>query len=175
MTTAIDESIPEFGLSPHAGRGPVQNTGCGEALIVLRSSLILTNSAVYHPGATDAINIRNVARISIWISFVIGALTNVIIRPYFMLTKTHATEYHMPMPLYTVAERVIDVAKAGHLETEYTLTATANVIIPLINPGAEWFRLSVQGTFGGAAGSLLYLAYTRSYLPHHISDGVPAA
>lgn len=179
VTPRIDSGIPNFGLAPSASGGAVQNSGCGEAPILDRASLVLTENPVFYPGASaspgaNSINIQNCARISIWLQFTKGSLTNVILRTYFTLTQTATVLFHMPMPIFTAGSRVLDVAKASHLETEYTLTASGNVIIPIINPGAQWFRYSVEGT-GTVTNSFLVAYHSRSFLPHHIGDGIPAS
>lgn len=171
---SIDEGTPPFGLAIAADGSPVQNTGCGEAPVLDRASLILTTDPVYYPGSADAINIQNCSRISIWADFTIGSLTNVIIRTYFMRTKINAVEFYMPLPLYTAGSRTVGIGKASHTVTQYTLTASGKVIIPIINPGAQWFRYSVEGT-GTVTSSLLVLYHARSFLTHHVGEGIPVA
>ena len=166
-------NMPNLGLGQTAEGGYAQNTGAGEAPISLRSGILTTNE-VYFPGATDAINIRGVARISLWISFVQGSLTNIILRPSFAKTKIDNTNFREVLPIYTAGSRVIDICKSGHLEPEYTMTVTGIIILPIINPGASWFRLGVQGT-GTVDASSLTIHYTRSYVPVGLNQGIMAA
>lgn len=180
MTTAIDESIPDFGLAPHANHGAelVQYSGCGEAPIEIRdhdTGGVVVDPTVY-PSSLTSYNIRNVSRFSLWVQFTLGNLTNIQLIFVFPAAYDSVFFYAMTLPIYTAASRVVGISKANHIYNYYTLTASANIIIPIINPGAEWMRIILLEAHAvDTDNSLLGLHYSRSYLSHDIGHGIPGA
>lgn len=170
----VSRVSPVFGLAHGAHGGPIDNSGCGEAPIEVRDydtvAVIAGGSTSYGPWY-----IGNVARFSIWARITIGSLTTAVITIRYPLASSLTVGFDPAILRYTAGSRVIALNVAAGITLSYVITGVdANVILPFINPGAEYVIIGL-GSSGNTAGSRGGLWISRSYLPHTLGQGIPAS
>lgn len=163
--------IPNQGLARDASGQYIQNTGFAEAPVLIRdhdTGGVIAD--IWYPSVSTWYNVSKIPRISLWVQFTLGNLTDVTVAVFF--GSLDATiPYNYTLPLYTAGSRVLNM---NAIDLKYKLTLNANIIIPIINPGATGVRFYIDETHAADTdNSKLGLHCSRSYLNHDIGAGIP--